>query len=230
MKLQKDTLATQIKDALLDRIIKGTYKPGERLVELPIAKELGVSQAPVREAFQVLEAMRFVESQPNRGTRVREISDCEMSQSTIVRGVLEEAAARRCLPQIQDRIEDLRAEVRGMMAAMTVHNLDAVAQHNVNFHRLIVHACNNSVLIETWEGLAFEAKWRILGERAANSVILRGIQSCEPIIEAFQNGDAILAGQLLRKQTQSCAEVQATASIRLSAAEFQKALVEELAK
>src|SRR5438046_10617327 len=104
MKVQKNSLATQVKDALLDRILKGQYKPGDRWVGLTVAKDLGVSQAPVREAFQILEAMRFVESQPHRGTRVREISDREMSESTVVRGVLEEAAARTAVKHIRPHL------------------------------------------------------------------------------------------------------------------------------
>src|SRR6266478_1612265 len=117
MKVKKESLANQVKDVLLERILKGKYKPGDRLVELTIANDLGVSQAPVREAFQILEAMRFVESQPNRGTRVRDICDREMSESTVVRGILEEGAARMCIGEIKHRIDDLRAEVKGMLSA-----------------------------------------------------------------------------------------------------------------
>jgi DNA-binding GntR family transcriptional regulator len=226
MKCQKDSLATQVKEALLDRILKGRYAPGDRLIELTIAKELGVSQAPVREAFQILEAMRFVESQPNRGTRVREISDQEMSESTIVRGVLEEAAARTCVTGLKDKIDELRAEVQGMMTALESNDLDGVAKHNVGFHRMIVHACGNAVLIETWESLAFEAKSRICARKGAHAVILKGIQSCEPIIEAFARGDGVLAGRLLREQTERCGQVQATASTRIPLGDFQKALAE----
>src|SRR2546426_564614 len=88
------SLSDQVKEALLERIIKGQYKPGERLVELSIAKEFETSQVTVREAFSKLEALTVLESKPHRGTFVREISDQEMGESTMVRGVLEEAAAR----------------------------------------------------------------------------------------------------------------------------------------
>lgn len=229
MKVQKDSLATQVKEALLDRILKGKYKPGDRLIELSIAKELGVSQAPVREAFQILEAMRLVESQPNRGTRVREISDLEMSESTIVRGVLEEAAARTSVKGLKDTIPELRAEVDGMMTALQNNDLDEVAKHNVNFHRMIVHACGNAVLIETWESLAFEAKSRICARKAAYAVMLKGIQSCVPIVEAFEQGDGVRAGRFLREQTERCGEMQATASSRIPQADFQRALAESMA-
>lgn len=224
MKVQKQSLADQVKDVLLERIIKGRYKPGDRLVELSIAKELEVSQAPVREAFQRLEAMRFVESRPNRGTFVREISDREMGESTIVRGVLEEAAARKAANVLKGRIDELRAEVKGMNDALSAGDFDGVARHNVNFHRMIVHASDNLVLIEAWESLAFEAKSRLCAQRAAHAVMIKGVNTCEPIVEAFARGDGETAGRLLRLQTEECGVAQATASIRVTPEDLKKAL------
>lgn len=224
MKVQKQSLADQVKDVLLDRIIKGRYKPGDRLVELTIAKELEVSQAPVREAFQRLEAMRFVESRPNRGTFVREIPDREMGESTIVRGVLEEAAARKAASVLKERIDELRAELKAMTDALNKNDYEGVMRHNVNFHRMIVHASDNQVLIDVWESLAFEAKSRLCAEKAAPSVMLKGVKSSEPIVEAFARGDGETAGRLLRLQTEQCGLAQATASIRVTPEELKKAL------
>ena len=224
MKMNRLSLSDQVKDALLDRIIKGHYKPGERLVELVIAREFETSQVTVREAFSKLEALTFLESKPHRGTFVREISDQEMGESTMVRGVLEEAAARKAANVLKGRSADLRAEIKGMMESFERNDLDGVARHNVSFHRMIVQATENNVLIKVWESLAFEAKSRIFAHRAAHAVMLMGIKSCEPIVDAFERGDGTTAGRLLRKQTEECGEVQATG--RFSSAELQKALAE----
>ncbi|MFL5692350.1 MAG: GntR family transcriptional regulator, partial [Ktedonobacteraceae bacterium] len=72
--LSRISLRAQIKEILLKRILNGEYKPGDRLVEMQIAQELGTSQAPVRESLRELEALGFVESEPYRGTRVREVT------------------------------------------------------------------------------------------------------------------------------------------------------------
>jgi DNA-binding GntR family transcriptional regulator len=215
---------TQVRDALFDRIIKGQYKPGDRLVELVIAREFETSQVTVREAFSKLEAMNILESKPHRGTFVREISDQEMGESTMVRGVLEEAAARKAADVLKGRSTELRAEFKGMMDSFERSDLDGVARHNVNFHRIIVKATGNQVLIKVWESLAFEAKSRIFAHRAAHAVMLMGIKSCEPIVEAFERGDGATAGRLLRKQTEECGEVQATG--RFSAEGLKKALAD----
>lgn len=226
MKLERSSLADQVREILITRIIEGKYKAGDRLIELAVAKDLGVSQAPVREAFQQLVAMRFLETEPHKGTRVREISDREMGESTIVRGYLEEAAAREAAKHLKSKIAELRTEHEAMATALEKENFLAVAKHNVNFHRMIVHACGNQVLIDVWESLAFEAKSRICAQRAAHAVMLKGVKSCEPIIEAFARGDGETAGRLLRQQTNECGDVQRTSTERLSAADFRKALAQ----
>jgi DNA-binding GntR family transcriptional regulator len=190
---------------------------------LAIAKEFDISQVTVREAFSKLEAMSFLESKPHRGTFVREITDQEMGESTMVRGVLEEAAAVKGAKVLKGRVPELRAEIKGMMEALEQQDLDGVAQHNVNFHRMIVQAADNSILIKVWESLAFEAKSRLCASRAAQAVMLT-IKSCEPIVDALERGDGATAGRLLRKQTEECGEVQATG--RFSVGDIKKALAE----
>jgi DNA-binding GntR family transcriptional regulator len=224
MKVNRVSLSDQVKEAILERIVKGRYKPGDRLVELAIAKEFETSQVTVREAFSKLEAMTFLESKPHRGTFVREISDQEMGESTMVRGVLEETAAVNGAKVLRGRVTELRAEVKGMLDAFERKDLDGVAQHNVNFHRMIVHASENAVLIKVWESLAFEVKSRLCAHRAAQAVVLMGIKSCGPIVDAFERGDGAAAGRLLRKQTEECGAAQVTGKI--SSKDIRQALAE----
>lgn len=70
-----DTLAEKISQYLSDRIIRQELKPGERLLEIKIADELGVSQSPVREALRILEKIRFVRIMPRHGTYVTDITE-----------------------------------------------------------------------------------------------------------------------------------------------------------
>ena len=59
MQVQRQSVPDQVRRTLTERILAGQYQPGERLVELQIARELGVSQGSVREAFRELEAARL---------------------------------------------------------------------------------------------------------------------------------------------------------------------------
>jgi DNA-binding GntR family transcriptional regulator len=80
--LRRTTLRDQIKDRIVERILNGTYGPGDRIVESQVATEFGTSQAPVREALRELEALRFVEARPHRGARVRESPPRSSARST----------------------------------------------------------------------------------------------------------------------------------------------------
>ncbi|MEL7462111.1 MAG: GntR family transcriptional regulator, partial [Pseudomonadota bacterium] len=90
--IQRVILSEQVKEELLDDIMAGRYKPGDRLVESQIAKRMGISQSPVREALRDMVAMRFVEVEPHKGARVRRIDQREVLEIYPVRACLEELA------------------------------------------------------------------------------------------------------------------------------------------
>src|ERR687898_901118 len=92
--LARTVLREQVKELLLERILSGQYQPGERLVETRIAQELGVSQAPVREALRDLEQLGCIVHEPFRGCSVRAFSANELLEAFPVRAALEALAAR----------------------------------------------------------------------------------------------------------------------------------------
>src|SRR4051794_22766572 len=110
-------LRDQIKEVLLARILEGEYAPGQRIVELQVASELGVSQAPVREALRELEALRFIRSEPHRGARVREVTARELAEVYPVRAALEEEAARAAAVRLGGDVRGLEAEYKAMCKA-----------------------------------------------------------------------------------------------------------------
>ena len=69
--ISRSVLSDAVKDRLLEAILDGRYPPGSRIVETRVARELGTSQAPVREALRDLEALGVVEIAAFRGARVR---------------------------------------------------------------------------------------------------------------------------------------------------------------
>ena len=81
----RSVLADQVKDRLLEGILSGAYPPDSRIVETQVARELGTSQAPVREALRALEALGVVEITPFRGARVRRPSRRELLEAYGVR-------------------------------------------------------------------------------------------------------------------------------------------------
>src|SRR5436309_13415825 len=95
-------LREEIREQLIDDILSGRLAPGTRIVETRLAQELGVSQAPVREALRDLELFGFVVSSPFRGTQVRQISPEDLLQIYPVRAALEGVAARAAATHIAD--------------------------------------------------------------------------------------------------------------------------------
>ncbi len=206
MNVNRTSLRTQIKEILLARILDGEYQPGDRLVEMQIAQEFGISQAPVRESLRELEALGFVESEPYRGTRVRAVTKAELTEIYPVRAALEEVAARMAAHRLAGKVEALEAELAAMHQAAEKGDLYEQVQHDVEFHRLIVEASGNRVLQDVWRSLRIEARTLISALKAD----IGGHEIAEmhrPVLEALAEGNAEKAGVLLRKHVEYFGEL-----------------------
>lgn len=98
----KETLRSNIRDYIQKQIAEGVYKPGDRIVETRLAKELDVSQAPVREAMLELATMGLLEERPYSGTYVRNLSVTEIEDIFDIRAFIEEYAAKRAAKRVTD--------------------------------------------------------------------------------------------------------------------------------
>ncbi len=206
MNVNRTSLRTQIREILLARILNGEYKLGDRLVEMQIAQEFGISQAPVRESLRELEALGFVESKPYRGTRVRAVTKAELTEIYPVRAALEEVAARVAAQRLAGKVEALAAELAAMHQAAEKGDLYEQVQHDVEFHRLIVEASGNRVLQDVWRSLRIEARTLISALKAD----IGGHEIAEmhrPVLEALAEGNAEKAGVLLRKHVEYFGEL-----------------------
>jgi DNA-binding GntR family transcriptional regulator len=199
-------LREQVKELILARILSGEYRPGERLVETRIAQDLGTSQAPVREALRDLELLRFVESEPFRGARVREVSEEELIEIYPVRAAIEEVAAREAAVRLAGDVEALEAELQAMHRAAEQGDLHAQVEHDVAFHRLIVEASRNRILLETWLSLRIESRTIVTALRSG----LDGHEIAElhrPVLEAIRARNPKLAGETLRRHVEQFGEL-----------------------
>src|SRR3954447_4244282 len=100
--LTRSVLADQVKERLLEAILDGSYPPDSRIVETAVAKDLGTSQAPVREALRGLEALGIVEITPFRGARVRRLDTDELLEAYAVRSAIETLGARLAMARLTD--------------------------------------------------------------------------------------------------------------------------------
>jgi DNA-binding GntR family transcriptional regulator len=191
-------LRQKLKDALLRRILGGVYRSGERLVELKIAQEFGTSQAPVREALRDLEATGLVINKPRRGTYVAEVLSEGLREIYAVRGALEEQATRLATAKQSCNLALLESELEGMRIAAQNNDLAGLAEHSVKFHRTIIDASGNRLLLNLWLSLNIETRTTI-------TLLVDGIdlmdvaESHRQIIDAIASGDSERASRVARE-------------------------------
>ena len=143
-----------VSDVLRQAIKDGVLKPGERLMEIRLAEELGVSRTPIREAIRKLEQEGFVVMVPRRGTYVADISLKDISQVFEIRGALEELAAglaaERITPDELERLERILVEINEYMAH---DDFDKIVDADVRFHDVLYQASRNQRLVDILHNL-----------------------------------------------------------------------------
>lgn len=136
-------------ESLRQAIRDGVFKPGERLMEIPLAEELGVSRTPVREAIRKLELEGFVVMLPHRGTYVADISLKDIAQVFEIRTALEELAAALAAERITpDEVEYLERLLVEIGTYMEEKNMDKIVEADINFHEVLYKASRNERLVE----------------------------------------------------------------------------------
>ena len=152
--ISRSVLSDQVKDRLLQAILAGRYPPGARIVETRVARELGTSQAPVREALRDLEALGVVESTAFRGARVRRPTADELLEGFAIRAVLESLGARLAIPRLtDDDLCVLAGYVEEMRRAAEEGDFLAEATADAAFHGRIVELAGNATLQRVWRTL-----------------------------------------------------------------------------
>lgn len=206
--IQRVTLGEQVKEELLDDIMSGRFRPGDRIVESQIAKRMGISQSPVREALRDLVAMRFIEVEPHKGARVRKIDQREVMEIYPVRARLEELAGLLAVRKAAERMGELEDAVERMSAAFKAGDARTMAQWDVSFHRIILEASENQILIETWNSLMIEARTFV----TLNNLMLHrpGLDLAarhNPILDAIRRGDADICALEMRRHVEEFGDV-----------------------
>ncbi|WP_091661800.1 GntR family transcriptional regulator [Alteribacillus iranensis] len=145
-------------NVLRTRILDGTYAPGQRIILDQIAKEVGSSHIPVREAIRRLEADQLIEYKPNVGAIVLSIDENVYKQTLELLSVLEGYATIRSAPYMNERdIEELRGINNEMKESLHQYDLHTFSELNKKFHFAIYSHCSNKLLIkqieESWERL-----------------------------------------------------------------------------
>ena len=190
-------LRQSVYEALVELVIAGRLSAGQHLVETELARQLGVSRQPVREALHRLEAEGWVDLRPNQGAFVHVPTDREVDQLLDVRELLEvetaRLAARAATP---DQLAQLRAICRDGEAAVAAGDTERFVSLNNSFHAALAEVGGNAVLAELSAIVGRRARWyyRLVAP-------LREHESCAEhlaMVEAIEAGDDDQAAKVAR--------------------------------
>lgn len=183
-------------DELRAQIVNGDYPPGAHLVEDRLAKELGVSRNPVREALRVLQAEGFIDMIPRRGAVVATLSDVEVRDIFDVRMALERLAAQLAARRADKQdVDELRRILADAQEALAKDDAATLTELNAEFHEQILIVSGNGYLRDVMLQLRGRMKW--IFSRTASSP--RGQHSLDEhvqLADAIERGDEDTAADL----------------------------------
>ncbi|MFZ3562645.1 GntR family transcriptional regulator [Streptomyces sp. BH055] len=188
---QRTTTAQQIADGLSERILGGSFRPGERLRESAIAAELGIARNTVREAVRLLEHGGLIRFQANRGAVVISPTPRSVDELYTAREHLEAAALAAPLGAAQLASVEAAYE-RLVTVTASLRRADIVAA-DLAFHGAIVATLGNARLDAFYAGLTRELRFYLMALSAherENENPRRLLGEHEPLMAAIRAGDA----------------------------------------
>jgi DNA-binding GntR family transcriptional regulator len=194
----KSTLKDEVGKWIREAIINNEIKPGERIVETKLAKHLGVSQAPVREAVKELELMGLIEIKPFLGSFVKKLSKKDIKDAYNLRAHLEMFAACEATKNITDEdlivLEELLEKMR---EAGKNHMFQEFIELDIDFHRTIIKVANNSLLEKVWTMINF-AQWTLVTTKVSKRSLFELADRHYSIYESLKKRNSKEAAKALK--------------------------------
>jgi len=157
------TLPDQVAEELGAEIVAGRRKAGERLVELDLARDFGVSRGPVREAIRILERRRLVDIRPRRGAYIRPLSLKSVADLFNVRTALSMLAVRTMATSpVESYIDTLARRCDELKAMVAIDDPIAFAHTTTRAVKTISRGSGNDLLVELLTDLANQTVWETI--------------------------------------------------------------------
>lgn len=205
---QDDPLWMRVYRELEREIMARRLAPGSALVEDTIAKQLGVSRIPVREALRMLERDGWVVTRPRAGATVRTVSPAEATELFEVRGLLEAHAAGRAAQRATAReVESLRSLISDEQRAYDHGDRVAIVTLNDQFHDEITRMSGNRTLRELTLRVAKQVAWLVAS--FAGTARAPRLDDHRVLVEAIEAADVERAAGLAREHVESARQAYA---------------------
>jgi serine phosphatase RsbU (regulator of sigma subunit) len=209
---------------LAKELFNGRYQPGEQL-ELPkLARSYHIDSETLRATFREFQALGFVAMSGRSTAIVCTPNPKEMQEAYEIRAGLEEISGRTAAATFKGNAGRLRYELAAMRATLEEGDLDAYAEHDVRFHRVILRASQNDMLLRVWDTLGIDIRMRATVGTVAHK-LSEIVESHQPIVEALDRGQGTEAGLLLRNHVETFMQFLASTN---SDSSTQRAVVRDL--
>jgi len=199
-----ELLSQKVYRALKTEIIKGSLKPGTKLSEGKIAKQMEVSRTPIREALRELAAEGFVKISPNQGVVVSNASVEDVQEVLQIRGVLEGLAARLATKTInEEEIKELEKYQKRMEHYTNKDDVLAFSEMDAEFHELILNICGNNRLIQIRKNLSDQAHRYRIRSLSIPGRLKYSLKEHQEIVEALKRKNPEHADRLSQKHIEN---------------------------
>ncbi|MCC9621423.1 GntR family transcriptional regulator [Thalassospira sp. MA62] len=198
--LDREGLVQRVAKVLSKAIVTGKLAPGARMSESVVARELGVSRAPVREAARLLESSGLVISEPNRGFFVRQISAKALNDLYELRLAIETAVIENLIENWSDEADKSLSDQVAELHRIANEEPDIFTQveADMQFHRLLCMGSGNPKFLKVFDQIATETEFSIMliGQLYDNPTKIA--ETHEPILETLRAGDTKEAVKAIR--------------------------------
>jgi DNA-binding GntR family transcriptional regulator len=199
-----DTLRKKVLNYLREKILSGAMGPDERLIETRIAREIGVSRTPIREALHSLEQEKLVKAIPRVGYVVTRMQKEEVEEICEIRVAIEGLAIQRAIERAQKQLaKDLRKNILKQRNEISKGNLRAYVELDAQFHEVSAVLSGSSRLIDMTQMLRRHMlRFRIQALYIIETA-LKSLKGHERILDAVEKGDPRAAVAVLEEHLKS---------------------------
>lgn len=197
----RPTARDYVADEVRRGIVRGQFKPGEKLNPNELAEHFGVSQTPAREAIQLLATEGLVRHDPFRGARVAELTAEEYEELYLMRVGLEELAARLGAEAISDEgIAEMERLLAEMASAVESGDIDLFYERDREFHQLHYSASGRESLVRLIMGLRVSSERYARAAYTLPNVSMKDtLATHEDLLTAIRDRDGAHCAEVLKQ-------------------------------
>ncbi len=195
-----ESLSEGVARSIREAIILGRFKPGAKIVENQLAKRIGISRSPVREAFRILEQEGLVTLTPRKGAKVTQISLKEAKETYAIRANLESLAAKLAVSNLKDgKIKRMENLLEKMSFKTKKNDINGILKLNEKFHDILLKSNDNIKLDHLIHSLRVQIQRFRVASLSLPGRLKEVLSEHRKIVEACKQRDASLIEEYVKE-------------------------------